>query len=236
MTSLRPFIRYYGSKWRAVHAARYPHPLHKTIVEPFAGGAGYSLHYFTHDVILVEKYPALAEMWRWLTRVSFDEVMRIPLVDSVDDLPSWTPEGARTLIGFSMNAAVASPRKTLSTAARKLRELGRKFYGWTEAMRCRVAIQAPMIHHWKVIEGDYTSAPDIEATWYVDQPYEGEMGGQYVFGSSGIDYPALASWCLARRGQPIVCEALGAKWLPFRPLGAAKAGPRSKVVQEAVWP
>jgi len=38
---LRPFWRYYGGKFRA--APRYPTPTHKTIVEPFAGAAGYSL-------------------------------------------------------------------------------------------------------------------------------------------------------------------------------------------------
>lgn len=39
--ALKPFWRYYGGKYRA--APRYPVPLHRTIVEPFAGAAGYSL-------------------------------------------------------------------------------------------------------------------------------------------------------------------------------------------------
>ena len=52
MTSLRPFWAYYGGKWRA--APRYPRPMHDTIIEPFAGAAGYSLRYPDRNVVLVE--------------------------------------------------------------------------------------------------------------------------------------------------------------------------------------
>jgi hypothetical protein len=203
--TLRPFIRYYGAKWRAVAAGRYPHPMHRTIIEPFAGAAGYSLHYPTHNVILVERYPLLAEMWRYLIGASRRDVECIPIVDSVDDLPSWVPRGARTLVGFAMNAATASPRRTLSTAARDLRSKGCRFYGWTADLRERVASQVGAIKHWQIIEGDYTQAPDIEATWFIDPPYQ-LRGGHYVHGPDEIDYTQLARWCLSRRGQPIVCE------------------------------
>jgi len=43
MSGLRPFWRYYGGKWRA--APSYPSPRCETIIEPFAGAAGYSLRY-----------------------------------------------------------------------------------------------------------------------------------------------------------------------------------------------
>lgn len=232
---LAPFIRYYGGKWRSVHAGRYPQPLHSTIVEPFAGAAGYACHYPHLNVLLVERYPVLAEMWRWLIAATPDDVRRIPLVDSVDDLPRWTDYGARTLVGFSMNAATSSPRRTLSTAARKLRENGRQLYGWTEALRERVASQVSRIKHWQIIEGDYTAAPNVEATWFIDPPYV-MAGNHYPHGASEIHYAELAAWCRARKGQPIVCEQAGAKWLPFRTLGAAKSGPRTRVTLEAVWP
>src|SRR5689334_5925034 len=89
-TSLKPFWRYYGGKWRA--APRYPTPLHDTIVEPFAGAAGYSLRYPDRRVILVDAYPVIAGMWRYLIRVSADEIRRIPEVEHVDALPSWVPQ------------------------------------------------------------------------------------------------------------------------------------------------
>lgn len=102
-------------------------------------------------------------------------------------------------------------------------------------MRERVASQVTTIRHWQIIEGDYTAAPDLEATWFIDSPYEG-AGRHYVHGSRGIDYAALATWCRARRGQPIVCEQEGANWLPFRRLGVFKAGPATQRSAEAVWP
>ena len=82
---LKPFWQYYGGKWRA--APRYPAPRFDTIVEPFAGAAGYSCRYPDRKVVLVDKYPVIAGMWRYLIRVSAAEVRRIPEVDSVNDLP-----------------------------------------------------------------------------------------------------------------------------------------------------
>lgn len=141
----------------------------------------------------------------------------------------------RALVGFAMNAATTSPRRSLSASARKLRDAGRTLYGWTRELRQRVADQVPHIRHWRIIEGDYTRAPEVEATWFVDRPYE-SGGAHYRYGADAIDTAALADWCRARRGQPIVCESVGATWLPFRSIGAIKSGPRSKSAQEALWP
>jgi len=51
-----PFFGYYGGKFRA--APHYPAPLHKTIIEPFAGSAGYAMRHYERQVILIEKYAA----------------------------------------------------------------------------------------------------------------------------------------------------------------------------------
>ena len=110
----------------------------------------------------------------------------------------------------------------------------RQFEGWTPALRERVALQVQVIRHWSVIEGDYTDAPDIEATWFIDPPYQG-AGKHYVHGDSKINYEALGRWCQERRGQPIVCEQEGATWLPFRSLGSFKAA-NGRTTAEAVWP
>ncbi|MGN6108961.1 MAG: hypothetical protein ACTHU0_27895 [Kofleriaceae bacterium] len=234
-TGLRPFWRYYGGKWRA--APSYPAPRHQTIIEPFAGAAGYSLrHGIDRDVVLVEKYPTIAAIWRYLIAADPAEIRAIPEVDDVDDLPAWVPQAARWLVGFSMNSAASTPRRTLSAGRRMLRAKHRQFEGWTAAQRERVATQVKFIRHWQIIEGDYTLAPDVdEATWFIDPPYE-RAGRHYVHGSSGIDYAALGAWCRARRGQTIVCEQVGATWLPFRPHAVLKAGPNSQRSAEAVWP
>lgn len=151
------------------------------------------------------------------------------------DLPNWVPAPARSLIGFTMNSSASTPRRTLSSGRRMLRAKHRQFEGWTSAMRKRVAEQVVHIRHWKVIEGDFTVAPDVEATWFIDPPYQ-HAGRHYVHGSRGIDYTALSRWCRSRRGQPIVCEQAGAQWLPFRSLAVFKAGPNSQRSAEAVWP
>lgn len=231
MSGLKPFWRYYGGKFRA--APKYPKPLHNTIVEPFAGAAGYSLRYHERNIVLVEKYPVIAEMWRYLISVSGSEVRRIPLVDHVDDLPSWVPDGARCLVGFSMNDACASPSRRLSAGRIKLRQMGRKFEGWGEGKRERVAAQVDGIRHWKIIEGDYSQAPDVEATWFVDPPYVGSAGRHYKH--SDVDYVALAKWCRERRGQVIACENEGADWLPFESFGVFKAGINGKGSREVIW-
>lgn len=231
MNSLRPFWRYYGGKWRA--APRYPTPVHRTIVEPFAGAAGYALRYPDRDVVLVEKYPVVAEIWRYIIGVSAAEVRRIPLVEAVADLPSWVPAGGRYLVGFAMNAAVVSPRTRLSAGRRKLREMGRVYEGWSEAQRERVASQVEYIRHWRIIEGDYTAVPDIKATWFVDPPYHNRAGSYYVH--NRVDYPALAAWCRTRRGQVLVCENEGATWAPFEPFATFKAGVNGKGSKEVLW-
>lgn len=237
--TLRPFFSFFGGKWRA--ARRYPPPKYLRIVEPFAGSAGYSLRYPDREVVLVERDPIIAELWRFLTRVTPEEVRRIPLVEAVDDLPGWVPEGARSLVGFWLNQASTRPGNVLSAGMRRLASghygIKRNCAGWTETVRERVASQVPTIRHWTILEGEYHQTLNLQATWFVDPPYIGgrSMGRNYVHGCSGIDYVRLATWCRERWGQVIACEAEGATWLPFEPLGTMKAGPRSSGSPEVVW-
>ncbi len=231
MTSLKPFWRYYGGKWRA--APRYPTPEFDTIIEPFAGAAGYSLRYPERNVILVERYAVLAEMWRYLIGVSPAEIRRIPLVEAVADLPQWVPQGGRWLVGFAMNAACVAPCTKLSAGRKKLRGMGRIYEGWSEAQRERVASQVESIRHWQIIEGDYTAAPDMTATWFIDPPYSNKAGSYYVH--SDVNYTDLADWCRARSGQAMVCENEGATWAPFKTFATLKAGVNGQGSKEVLW-
>jgi hypothetical protein len=236
---LLPFFTYYGGKYRA--APHYPKPRHRSIVEPFAGSAGYSLRYHEHNVILVERDPLLAALWRYLVRATPRDFARLPDVgpwESVDDLK--IPEEARWLIGFWLNKGAAGPRKTPSAWMRS--NLRPNSY-WGPAIRHRLVAQAGAIKHWIIVEGEYTAAASTlraeghrRATWFVDPPYEGAAGRLYRH--DVIDYDALGRWCRSRPGQMIVCENEGATWLPFRPFRSIKSTPGARGKghsREVIW-
>ena len=54
---------YYGSKSKIVDY--YPPPKYGKIIEPFAGSARYSLRFWQKDVLLVDKYPVIIEVWNY---------------------------------------------------------------------------------------------------------------------------------------------------------------------------
>lgn len=215
-----PFWRYYGGKYRA--ASHYPKPKYDIIIEPFAGAAGYSTRHYEKDVILIEKYELIADMWQFLIDSSKDDILSIPLVESIYDLPKNIPQGARTLVGFSLNDATVAPVNVLSAGKRRMALLGRNFEGWNSNKRKRIADQVDLINHWTVVCSDYSIlGSGIKATWFVDPPYNNKAGSLYVHNK--IDYRQLANWCLNLTGQVIVCENEGADWLPFMPFRESRS-------------
>lgn len=231
--TLKPFFTYYGGKWRV--AFHYPPPLYSTVIEPFAGAAGYALRYFYEDVILVERDPKVAATWRYLINVSATEILALPDIEAgqhVGDLNVC--EEAQLLIGWWLNKGATHPHTKLSSWAEKYRR-GCNF--WGVQVQQRIASQLRHIRHWSLIEGDYTDAPDIAATWFIDPPYQ-KAGKYYRFGSSSVDFNTLGLWCQSRNGQTIVCENVGADWLPFEPWRDIKANESKhggKVSKEAIW-
>lgn len=230
MSVLRPFMSYYGGKWQS--ARSYPEPRYPTIVEPFAGGAGYSLRYPERDVILVEKNPKVAAIWRYLIGAEPDRIMSLPDVGPEGVDAHSLCDAERWLVGFWLNGGVASPCKTPSKWAQKAKSQ----LFWGERVRRRLASQVESIRHWKIIEGDFESAPDVEATWFVDPPYQ-RAGKHYPCNLSDDDFRRLAAWCRSRRGQTIVCENMGADWLPFRFHKKTRATNKNgaRWSDEAVW-
>lgn len=218
--TMRPFWSYYGGKGSL--AAKYPRPTHRRLVEPFAGGASYSIRHYLCDVVLVEKDARLAGMWRYIIGASPADIRRLPLVRDTRDMPDSVCDEARLLVGFNMGAGTQSERFRLSP-----------WGAWGYAMRERIAWQVNQVKHWRIIEGDYTSAPtDSAATWFVDPPYQA-MGHVYRHSSADIDFAALGAWCRSLPGQAIVCEGAGAEWLPFRTLVARKGSMRKSI--EMIW-
>ena len=206
-----PFWRYYGGKWRA--APRYPAPSYGLIVEPFAGAAGYACRYADRDVLLIDADPVIAGIWRWLIDASPSDVLAIPGVPdggTVDDIDA--PQPARWLVGFWLNEGTATPCKTPSKWSKRGDNV-HNWAGWGDKARNRIASWIPKIKHWRVMCGTYDQAPQVDATWFVDPPYQTPAGRSYR--CSDVDFERLGRWVLSRPGQVIACDQDGATWLPW---------------------
>jgi hypothetical protein len=178
-------------------------------IEPFAGGAGYSTYWEPKRVTLLEIDPVLASVWRYLIRVKPQEIMSIPTdIESLDEL-NGVCEEAKHLVGYWFNRGARQPINRRTSWARTSRF---RSSFWGQQVRQRLAAQVERIRHWRIVEGSYQNAPDVEAHWHVDPPYQ-----SVNYYGSDLDYPALAQWCLSRRGFVQVCENDDACWLPFRP-------------------
>jgi site-specific DNA-adenine methylase len=224
---------YYGGKRRL--AGFYPPPVYDVIVEPFGGSAAYALRHLDPSkrarpvkrVVVVEKDPRVCETWERLLAMDSSDL---------DDYP--IPKVGERTDDFLLMTAATSNRiartKNMIVTPRMPIVIERMFRQIAEALphaRGRV----------ELIEGDYTDAPDIEATWFIDPPYHvngrpQSKGMGYAEGcnSYSLDYNALARWCREQRGQKIVCEQSGASWLPFRPLRSARDS-IGNTADEVVW-
>ncbi len=211
---------YYGSKSKIVDY--YPRPKHTKIIEPFAGSARYSLKYWQNDVLLVDKYEVVYSVWKYLQQASKTDILGLPKMkqgDNVNDFDISQVE--KDFIGFLICRGMESPRKNVSSfvgdISNKLNEIANDVY---------------KIKHWKIIHGSYEDLENVEATWFIDPPYQ--FGGEhYIESTKNIDFKKLAEWCKTRNGQVIVCENTKATWLPFKPM-KEMYGSRYKTT-EAIW-
>ena len=218
---LKPFFSYFGSKYRIAH--RYPNPRYDLIVEPFAGSAGYSLLYFDKAVLLVDASELIIGLWQYLIDVKESEIRKLP-VNILEIEGIQVCQEAKWLIGFWITQAQSTPSpRAWGFHARR--------FGWNEAIRDRVAGQLQYIRHWVARQGSYERILNSPATWYVDPPYE-KAGKRYK--NRITDYKQLGDWCKTREGQVIVCEAEGARWLPFKPMLSNLNG-SGKFYKEILW-
>lgn len=203
---------YYGAKTNLV--SLYPKPKYKTIIEPFAGTAKYSLKYFENDILLIDKYPVIIKIWKWLQLCSPNDILKLPRRltehDRLDKI-QFDCEEARLFMGFIVGCGADRPR--IKVPKRKSTDRPNHINYNLK----RVAANLFKIKHWKFIEGDYEDSPDQEATWFIDPPYQ-VGGAAYVMSNKNILYPELGIWCKSRKGQLIVCENTKADWLPFTPI------------------
>ena len=223
----RPMFYFYGGKYRA--SATYPAPRYGRIIEPFAGGANYALRYHWLNVDLYDLDEAIVGVWEYLIRSTPEQIRQLPVepFDHVDDLPIC--QEARWLIGFWLNKGTQSPRKQPS---KWMRSGTTPNTFWGAQVRERLASQVDLVSHWNIHAASYEEAPDVEATWCIDPPYDNAAGRQYR--QHDIDYAALGAWCKDRQGQVMVCENAGADWLPFEPWGDIRHS-AGRVSKEVMW-
>jgi len=183
------------------------------------------LRYWRNDVLLVDSYPVIIAIWKWLQKATPDDIERLPEIkrgQSTDDVKFECQE-AKWLMGFIVNEGVNSPRKSMSmfSSPQKLK-----------STKTRIANNLHKIRHWQIELGDYRDIPNQEATFFVDPPYK--VGGEhYVKSNKVLDYAELGDWCKSRLGQTIVCENSAATWLPFRHLKTMRGS--RKTTTEVVW-
>lgn len=215
---------YYGSKSKIVDY--YPPPKHKRIIEPFAGSARYSLKYWQNDVLLVDKYETIVKLWKWLQQCEPSDILKLPKLKQGDDVRDFNlSDEETTLLGFCAGLGAASPQYKVSRFA--------DFDNGNSKTYERISANLHKIKHWEIKLGSYDELQNVEATWFIDPPYQ--FGGEYYKESTkNINFPKLAEWCKSRNGQVIVCENTKADWLDFLPVVTNK-GTRTTKTVEAIW-
>lgn len=212
---------YYGSKSKIVKL--YPPPRFDVIVEPFAGSARYSLHYFEKDVYLYDTSEYVVKVWQYLIAASEKDILSLPDIPSKVSLDDYKQlsEAERYLIGFSLCRGKAKPRK-----------VGHGQNSWNRD-KIRIANSLYKIKHWRVEQKSYSFAPWITATHFIDPPYQSINGKENSdrYEHDALDYRTLGVWCSARKGQVIVCENDKATWLPFKHLITVNANTNNSFVK-----
>lgn len=212
-------------------AKHYPEPTHDTIIEPFAGAAGYSLLYPSKNVILYDNYEPVVQVWDYLIKVSKEEILSLPLDSKGHAFCKEHPVSdceiaaeAKILIGFWLTESQThSSRYPLSKS---------RGGNWTERKRAMLANQVDHIRHWKIENKSYDKIDhNQKCTWFVDPPYA-QAGKRYR--NNSINYSHLGSWCKERKGQVIVCEQSGADWLEFSTFQEVSNGSNKKY-KEVMW-
>lgn len=213
-----PLFKWFGSKW--LSARLMPVPERDTVIEPYAGSAGYSLRHASKRVILWEDNPLVRELWHWLTGPATPEAIReIPLgVEPGTDIRTLgLTRGQELLLKHWQRTNNVGDCWTVSP-------WGNKPGQWTANTRARVAEDIMCVKHWEV------RRPEPEdmrwATIFYDPPYE--YNYRYGFKPDAFDFADLATaakhW--GKNTQVIVCEARCPKtgiaplYLPFRDFGS----------------
>lgn len=205
---------YYGSKNKIVK--HYPSPLYNTIIEPFAGAAWYSVYYKNKNVILNEKNKLLYEIWDYLINYADPEfiIENSNFYAGQDIRELGLPQEYVNLLHYCVGYGNNYPRNVVQKSMCE-RPDNPTWASRVNRILLKIADNLSSIRHWQIKFGDYKDLPNIEATWFIDPPYQ-KGGKHYV--TNDVNYEELKEWVISRRGQIIVCENQNGTWMDFRPL------------------
>ena len=253
MKSRGPLFKYFGSKFRS--SVHYPAPKYDTIIEPFAGGAGYSLRYRDRKVILLDLDQELVDLWHWLIEGHAEEIAAMPvtgLTQGTDIRTLRLSAGAAQLMRrwqrtghcSAWTVSNITTGESAWCASHGKGQNGGNTGMWHKNTRDYLVKAVAEVHHWQAFCKSWECVDPAlapTATWFIDPPYQLVKYTSYKHGLKGVNYPALADWCRQLPGQVIVCEQAGADWLPFRPC-CEVSGMRGKMrgiagakSQEVIW-
>jgi site-specific DNA-adenine methylase len=221
---------YYGSKSKI--AKLYPLPKYDLIIEPFAGAAWYSVLHRHKKVLVNEKYQVIHNIWNWLINEANSDLIlnNVDFIKGQDISQITLDKPHKDLIGFCINRGSIAPKNIVQNWSCQVASKP-EWASTTNFQLKRIAKLLPEIKHWETKFGDYKTLPNIEATWFIDPPYQ--FGGQH-YSENEINYTELAEWCKTRKGQIIVCENTKADWLNFKPL-IEITGQRAKTVESVFY-
>lgn len=231
----RSLFPYFGAKSKIAHL--YDAPQHKLVIEPFAGGASYSLLYAndiaSREVWINDLNPATYELWKYVTTTPAKDILahvpeRVDPGMTMDDLaPQGAPAGLVSLLRSQFAQGAFGMKGTRS----KVAPFGA--LAW-KSFRQRIHDYVPLIQGWTVTNLPYQELPNQKATWFIDPPYNNAAGRTYNMGADGIDFVELGAWCKERQGQVMVCENAGADWLPFVTLTDKRLGIYNESIKSEV--
>ncbi len=211
-----PMFKWFGSKWQS--AKRYPPPEHDRIIEPYAGGAGFSLNYCDRKVTIWDDDPLVTELWRWLiTEATSHDVLDIPV--------GLAPGTVISEIGMSRGQALLLKHWQRTNNVGNcwtVSSWGHLPGQWTHHTRARLAEEIYAIKHWRLVNlTAFQWKFQDPASWFVDPPYL--YNYRYSKSLPAFDHLELARQVasIRRESLVIVCEALDKKtraipdYLPF---------------------
>jgi hypothetical protein len=186
---------YYGRKGRA--ASTYPAPEYSVVIEPFAGSMAYSLHWQPPSAMGIERDSKVHALWHRLVNMSAEEIETFPA----------PVLGKRAIDPWYLQAV--SSKDKLSVRYRTVNEFMIVHFERQRRLALKRLDYARTVLY---ALGDYRQAPDIEATWFIDPPYQDVKGGIGTGTSTTTSWPsgalpAVARSSSAKVGAPPGCPS-----------------------------